>query len=230
MVTRAATPIAAGDVRAATLAWLLSTSEELLGFQPGELDPGRPLAWQGFDSVMAVDLYRRIRDGLGAPLPLDRLLNGPRLTEVADELAAVVDPSRLTAGEPTLAAPASAPVAAAPAALAPAAPASAPPAPPAHASMVAGPAPVAAASHLPPPASVAPATSAQPVQAAPALAEVSAPVATTETAPDHTIRWLLLAILVGAIALAALVVTLNQPADGTTHSSDHPAKKRHGKQ
>ncbi len=248
VTTRAATPIAPGDVRAATLAWLLRTSEELLGFQPGELDPGRPLAWQGFDSVMAVDLYRRIRDGLGAPLPLDRLLNGPRLTEVADELAAVVEPSRLTAGEPAVAAPA--PFAATPALVSAT---STTPAPPAHASVAAAfasaaapvgaaPAPIASApvpstasvtgaSDLGATASVAPAASAQPVQAPPAAAEVTAPLATTEAAaPDHTIRWLLVAILVGAIALAALVVTLNQPPDGTTHSSDHPAKKRHGKQ
>jgi acyl transferase domain-containing protein/aryl carrier-like protein len=84
------------DPRGALLAWLVRASEQLLGFNPGDLDPNRPLAWQGFDSVMALDLQRRIKDELGADLPLDVLVNGPKLTELRDELQPRVDARRLS--------------------------------------------------------------------------------------------------------------------------------------
>ncbi|MCB9663329.1 MAG: SDR family NAD(P)-dependent oxidoreductase [Alphaproteobacteria bacterium] len=64
-------------------------AEELLGLQPGELDVDRPLAWQGFDSVMAVELQRRIEWELGVQIPLERVVSGPRLSELAEDLQAV---------------------------------------------------------------------------------------------------------------------------------------------
>ncbi len=61
---------------------------ELMGFTPAELDPGKPLAWQGFDSVMAVDLQAWVRQTFGVELPMDLLAQGPRLTEIEARLPA----------------------------------------------------------------------------------------------------------------------------------------------
>ena len=62
--------------------WLRSTLAALLGLPATEIDLTRPLAWQGFDSVMAVDLQRAIERGQGLRIPLDRLVTGPRPDEV----------------------------------------------------------------------------------------------------------------------------------------------------
>lgn len=67
----------------ALLATILQIATELLGFQPGELDPDRPLAWQGLDSVLAVDLQAAIQRQLGPSLPLDAVASGPRPRELA---------------------------------------------------------------------------------------------------------------------------------------------------
>lgn len=107
---------------------LVSWTEGLLGFSPGELDADRPLAWQGFDSVLAVDLQQRIADTLGVDLDLDLLATGPKLRELADRIQDRVDWSALPA--PAAAPPAPPPVAPATATQAPPAPAAtqAPPA------------------------------------------------------------------------------------------------------
>ncbi len=86
---RAVPPPAATIGRDAQLADLVRWTEELLGFRPGEIDPQRPLAWQGFDSVMAVDLHKRIERETGVHLPLDRVLPGPRLAELVDDVLAL---------------------------------------------------------------------------------------------------------------------------------------------
>lgn len=75
------------DPSARALAVLTEEVSALLGFEPGELDPKRPLAWQGFDSVMALDLQRRIDARLGVSLPMSSLTHGPRLAELAQTLA-----------------------------------------------------------------------------------------------------------------------------------------------
>ncbi len=59
---------------------------ELLGFEPQDLDPTRPLAWQGFDSVLAVDLHGVLAQRWGVDVPMDLLATGPRLTEIAGYL------------------------------------------------------------------------------------------------------------------------------------------------
>ncbi len=111
--------------RDAQLADLVRWTEELLGFRPGEIDPQRPLAWQGFDSVMAVDLHKRIERETGVHLPLDRVLPGPRLAELVDDVLALGPKRSGSVGvgtpSPTLPAPAITPVGGA-------APQSAPPA------------------------------------------------------------------------------------------------------
>jgi acyl carrier protein len=99
---------------AARLADLVRWTEELLGFRPGEIDPSRPLAWQGFDSVMAVDLHKRIERETGVHIPLDRVLPGPKLAELVEEIT-----SRLPSAPPTRAAPAVPQVVAAPASASP---------------------------------------------------------------------------------------------------------------
>jgi aryl carrier-like protein len=90
-------------------AWLRDEAERLLGFAKGELDINRPLAWQGFDSVMAADLHRRIKDGLGVDLPIDTLVTGPRLSELAKDLAGKARPPATTPAAAPIAAPSAAP-------------------------------------------------------------------------------------------------------------------------
>lgn len=114
---------------------IANAAAELLGFSPGELDVKRPLAWQGFDSVMAVDLASKLRATLGVTLPLDTVTQGPRVTELADELLPRLDLQAIPAGAaPVTPAPASAPAIPAPVAVAPtpsAVPSATPPAAPA---------------------------------------------------------------------------------------------------
>jgi aryl carrier-like protein len=119
---------AAPDRRAALLAWLSAETEGLLGFASGEIDVRRPLAWQGFDSVMAVDLQRKILDATGVKLALDGLVSGPRLDELAGTLLPQL--TLTAAASPAAASPAAASLAAAstatPAAVRPPSVASAP--------------------------------------------------------------------------------------------------------
>lgn len=101
----AATPPA--DPHAALLGALVGWTADLMGFAPDELDPQRPLAWQGFDSVMAVDLHKALLERLGVDVPLDQLLAGPRLAQVADDVLPQVPADRLAdlGGAPAPAAP-----------------------------------------------------------------------------------------------------------------------------
>jgi aryl carrier-like protein len=85
-------------------------SEQLMGFNPGDLDPKRPLAWQGFDSVMATDLQARLRADTGVELPLDSLVTGPRVTDLAADLLGRMDLTKVPAVS-VPAAPIAAPVA-----------------------------------------------------------------------------------------------------------------------
>jgi acyl transferase domain-containing protein/aryl carrier-like protein len=80
-------------------------AEDLLGFGRGELDPSRPLAWQGFDSVMALDLHGRIKNATQVDLPLDALLNGPRLSEVVELLLPKLDLTKIAAAPPIASTP-----------------------------------------------------------------------------------------------------------------------------
>jgi len=54
----------------------------LLGLKPGELDPKRPLVWQGFDSVMAAELKRRIDATFGVDIPAAEVTAGPSVREL----------------------------------------------------------------------------------------------------------------------------------------------------
>ena len=56
---------------------------ELLGTTPDEVPVGRPLAWLGLDSIMATDLHRRLQATFGVQLPLDQVLSGPSVEELA---------------------------------------------------------------------------------------------------------------------------------------------------
>ncbi|MCB9682794.1 MAG: SDR family NAD(P)-dependent oxidoreductase [Alphaproteobacteria bacterium] len=68
-------------------AFVASVVSELLGVPVADLDTRRPLAWQGFDSIMATDLKRRLDTAFGVSLPESFVLSGPSVDEVAARIA-----------------------------------------------------------------------------------------------------------------------------------------------
>ncbi|MEU6115267.1 type I polyketide synthase [Streptomyces sp. NPDC047117] len=60
---------------------------ETLRTDPGAVDPHRPLAEAGLDSVLSVTLRRALQERLGAVLPAALLWNRPTVTEIAGHLA-----------------------------------------------------------------------------------------------------------------------------------------------
>ena len=63
-------------------AWMASAVAKLLGVAVDELDTGRPLAWQGFDSIMAAELKRQIDATFGVQVPDHEVLAGPSVAEL----------------------------------------------------------------------------------------------------------------------------------------------------
>jgi acyl transferase domain-containing protein len=84
----AAAPVAAVAAAPKGVAALIQTeAERLLGLASGQLDLKRPLAWQGFDSIMAADLKVAIDRAFGVVVPTDAVVSGPSVAE----LTAVVE-------------------------------------------------------------------------------------------------------------------------------------------
>ncbi|HEX5081064.1 MAG TPA: SDR family NAD(P)-dependent oxidoreductase, partial [Blastocatellia bacterium] len=71
----------------------------VLGLSPANLDAHQPLNRFGLDSLMAVEVKNRIELDIGAHIPVVRLLQGPSLAHIADQLA-----GQLTAvgGDPSI--------------------------------------------------------------------------------------------------------------------------------
>jgi acyl transferase domain-containing protein len=63
-------------------ALVLATAARLLGAPEAEIDPRRPLAWQGFDSLMATELKRAIDRAFGVDIPADEVVSGPSVQEL----------------------------------------------------------------------------------------------------------------------------------------------------
>jgi aryl carrier-like protein len=57
-----------------------------LRMDPSQLTVDRPLNSLGLDSLMAMELRKRVETSLGLSLPVVRLLKGPSITELAREL------------------------------------------------------------------------------------------------------------------------------------------------
>jgi acyl carrier protein len=81
----------------------------VLGLSPANLDLHQPLNRLGLDSLMAVEMKNRIELDIGVLIPIVRLLQGPSLAQVAEQLA-----RQLMVGDDAVDRPASASTVAAP--------------------------------------------------------------------------------------------------------------------
>src|SRR5689334_16643549 len=80
--------------RAALLEELIAGSAAaVLGVDRAAIDPGRPLTVLGLDSLSAVELQGAVEAAAGAPPPLDELLSGASVRELAARLAATTSES-----------------------------------------------------------------------------------------------------------------------------------------
>ncbi|MGV9539328.1 acyl carrier protein, partial [Streptosporangium sandarakinum] len=75
------------ELRAFLLAETGRAAAETLRAEPGALDPHRPLAELGVDSLLATLLRSRLQERLGLTLPATLLWNRPAISDIADYLA-----------------------------------------------------------------------------------------------------------------------------------------------
>jgi amino acid adenylation domain-containing protein len=66
--------------------WLRRTLAGIVGRPAREIDAATPLTALGLDSLASVDLGHAVEAGLGVPLPLAELLEGPTLNELSGRL------------------------------------------------------------------------------------------------------------------------------------------------
>ncbi|MFB1479128.1 non-ribosomal peptide synthase/polyketide synthase, partial [Corallococcus sp. RDP092CA] len=72
----------------ATLAWLVERVAEQLKVPAKTVDVREPITRYGLDSLSAVELAHAVEKGLGTALPMELLLQGPSLVELAKRIAA----------------------------------------------------------------------------------------------------------------------------------------------
>jgi aryl carrier-like protein len=82
-------PYEAAENPADVLAGLRATLAEVLALDPAQLEPTTPLTRYGLDSVLAMDLSRRILRRYGVTIPVKTLLQGGTLEELAGQAAPV---------------------------------------------------------------------------------------------------------------------------------------------
>ncbi|AGC45639.1 amino acid adenylation domain-containing protein [Myxococcus stipitatus DSM 14675] len=68
-------------------AWLRTHLARRLGVSPSALDAHEPLTRHGLDSLGAMELANGIERGLGITLPMEALLSGPTLAELAERIS-----------------------------------------------------------------------------------------------------------------------------------------------
>ena len=71
--------------------FVAGTIARILGIPETELNPHVGVNALGFDSLMALETRNRIESGLGLMIPVVRLLDGPSVQQLADELNALWD-------------------------------------------------------------------------------------------------------------------------------------------
>ena len=74
------------------LSFARKDDEEKVSVGADELVLARPLAWQGFDSIMATELKRRVDTAYGIDLPADEVVSGPSLEELIARVRELIAP------------------------------------------------------------------------------------------------------------------------------------------
>ena len=77
-------PVATRDDRISLLRRLLSS---IAGFPEDQIDPSIPITEYGLDSLMSLDFKNRLNRHLGLSIPMVRFLEGPSISDLADEIA-----------------------------------------------------------------------------------------------------------------------------------------------
>ncbi|MEV0599705.1 SDR family NAD(P)-dependent oxidoreductase [Streptomyces sp. NPDC050315] len=93
--------LAGADLRAHLLAEVGRAAADTLRTEPGTVDPHRPLAELGLDSLLSVTLRRTLQERLGTALPAALLWNRPTVTEIAGHLAELSRPAPAPASPST---------------------------------------------------------------------------------------------------------------------------------
>ena len=75
-----------GDRPAMLRSFMIEIVAGALGASPARIESDRSLTLMGLDSLMAVDLQTRVSKQLGCEIPSMRLLSGPSIDELTDEL------------------------------------------------------------------------------------------------------------------------------------------------
>jgi len=70
------------------------TAARVLGVSPTRLDPSRPLAEAGLDSLMGIELVNRLEAETGVRLPAEKLARSPGIHSIAGLLAAEIGAAR----------------------------------------------------------------------------------------------------------------------------------------
>lgn len=76
--------------------WLVSELAAKLRVDSSEVDPRRPIAQYGIDSLVAVELKHSIETGLGVALPIDDLLRNYSIDQLAEQIKAQPPASPIT--------------------------------------------------------------------------------------------------------------------------------------
>lgn len=83
--------VAAADRPQVLRDFLAGTAAGLLRQPADEIPAGRPLSDLGLESLAAMELRKRIRTGTGVDLPVELLVDGPSLDELARHIASEID-------------------------------------------------------------------------------------------------------------------------------------------
>jgi aryl carrier-like protein/NADP-dependent 3-hydroxy acid dehydrogenase YdfG len=91
---------APGERTALVEEYLLEQAAAVLQADISQLDPAEPLISLGVDSLMAMELQKRVRTHLGAELPVAAFLQGITVRQLAQRIASGLDAGRAEASQP----------------------------------------------------------------------------------------------------------------------------------
>jgi aryl carrier-like protein len=91
---------APGERAALVETYLLEQAAAVLQADISQLDPAEPLISLGVDSLMAMELQKRVRTHLGAELPVAAFLQGITVRQLAERVASELDAGHAEALQP----------------------------------------------------------------------------------------------------------------------------------